>query len=160
MPSFNTDTNNVVIVGLFRYYKSRKLNEKSDIYSFGIVLLELITGQPAVLKGKESMHILDRVRPELRRGDLSKIVDPRLQGKYNASSVLKVLGAAMACTASASIHRPTMSFVLAELKKCLEMELPSQGETYVIPKQIYRELHCLSEAYSLDDESITYPFPR
>ncbi|KAF7819731.1 putative LRR receptor-like serine/threonine-protein kinase [Senna tora] len=142
------------------YYKSRKLNEKSDIYSFGVVLLELITGQPAVLKGKESVHILEWVRPELRRGDLSKIVDPRLQGKYNASSVLKALGAAMACTVSASIHRPTMSFVLAELKKCLETELPSQSETYVVPRQIYRELHSLSEAYSLDDESITYPFPR
>ncbi|XP_028807628.1 probable LRR receptor-like serine/threonine-protein kinase At4g29180 [Neltuma alba] len=142
------------------YYKSRKLNEKSDVYSFGIVLLELITGQPAVLKGEESVHILDWLRSELRRGDLSKIVDPKLHGKYNACSVWKALGAAMACTAPASIHRPTMSFVLSELKKCLETEVPSQSETYMVPAQIYSELHSLSETYSLDDESITYPFPR
>ncbi|KAK4280973.1 hypothetical protein QN277_012523 [Acacia crassicarpa] len=142
------------------YYKSRKLNEKSDIYSFGIVLLELITGQPAVRKGKESVHILDWLRPELRRGDLSKIIDSKLQGKYNACSVWKALGAAMACTASASIHRPTMNCVLSELKKCLEKEVPGQGETYIVPPQIYRELHDLSETYPMDDESITYPFPR
>lgn len=148
------------MIHLFRYYKSRKLGEKSDIYSFGIVLLELITGQPAVLKGKESVHILEWVRPELRRGDFCKIVDPRLHGKYNASSVWKALGAAMACTASTSIDRPSMSFVLAELKKCLETESPGQSETYVVPRQIYRELHSFSEAYSMDDDSITYPFPR
>ena len=151
---------NYFVYFFFRYYKSGKLNEKSDIYSFGIVLLELITGQPAVLKGKESIHILDWLGPELRKGDLSKIIDPKLQGRYNACSVWKALGAALACTASASIHRPTMSCVLSELKRCLETEVPSQCETYIVPAQIYKELHRLSVAYSLDDESITYPFPR
>ncbi|KAI4350757.1 hypothetical protein L6164_005178 [Bauhinia variegata] len=142
------------------YYKSRKLNEKSDIYSFGIVLLELITGQPAVLKGEELIHIVQWVQNELENGDWRIIIDPSLQGKFDASSMRKAFGIAMACTESTSIHRPSMSFVLAELKQCLQMDFPTQSEVVVVPRQIYSELYSSSEPLSLDSESITHPFPR
>ncbi|CAL0324251.1 unnamed protein product [Lupinus luteus] len=144
------------------YYKLRHLNEKSDVYSFGIVLLELITGRPAVLKGKILMHILEWITPEVERGDLSRIIDPRLQEKYDASSVWKAIGIAMACTASTSIQRPTMSVVLAELKQCFKMELPSQNHIFVDsrPRQNYTEFYSSSEPYSMDSDSMTYPFPR
>ncbi|XP_057761992.1 probable LRR receptor-like serine/threonine-protein kinase At4g29180 [Arachis stenosperma] len=142
------------------YYKLRNLNEKSDIYSFGIVLLELITGQPAVLKGEQRMHILDWLRPELKSKDLSRVLDPRLQGQYDENAAWKALVIAISCTASTSIQRPTMSVVLSELKQCLKMELPSPSDTIVVPRNVYSELYSSSEAYSMDSESITYPFPR
>ncbi|XP_019436214.1 PREDICTED: probable LRR receptor-like serine/threonine-protein kinase At4g29180 [Lupinus angustifolius] len=144
------------------YYKLRHLNEKSDVYSFGIVLLELITGRPAVLKGKILMHILEWITHEVERGDLSRIIDPRLQDKYDASSVWKAIGIAMACTASTSIQRPTMSVVLAELKHCFKMDLPSQNHIFVDsrPRQSYTEFYSSSEPYSMDSDSITHPFPR
>lgn len=138
----------------------RNLNEKSDIYSFGVVLLELITGLPAILKGKPSIHILEWIRPELERGDLSRILDPRLQGKFDASSGWKALGIALACTASTSIQRPTMSVVLAELKQCIKMESPSGSEISLAPRQICSEFCSSSEAFSMDSDSITYPYPR
>ncbi|KAJ1421046.1 Serine-threonine/tyrosine-protein kinase, catalytic domain [Sesbania bispinosa] len=142
------------------YYKLRNLNEKSDIYSFGIVLLELITGRPAVLKGNPSIHILEWLRPELERGDLNRILDPMLEGQFDGRSGWKALGIAMSCTASPSIQRPTMSVVLAELKQCFKMESPSDREIFVAPKQFYSEFCSSSEAYSMDSESITYPYPR
>lgn len=148
-------------VNLFRYYRTRKLNEKSDIYGFGIVLLEIITGQPAVIKkGEELIHILEWARCELEAGDLNRTVDPRLQGKFSASSVEKALGVAMACSASPSIHRPTMSFVVTELKQCLEMEFPCHTETFEAPRHIYSELYTSPAQHSLDIEAITTSFPR
>ncbi|KAL2321359.1 hypothetical protein Fmac_030328 [Flemingia macrophylla] len=144
------------------YYKLGALNEKSDIYSFGIVLLELITGRPAILKGfgSPTIHILEWIRPELESGDLSKILDPRLQGKFDATSGRKALGIAMACSASTSIQRPTMNVVLSELKQCMKLESPANTEIFVAPKQDYSEFYSSSEAFSCDSESITYPFPR
>ncbi|KAG5059017.1 hypothetical protein JHK87_000046 [Glycine soja] len=143
------------------YYKLGRLNEKSDIYSFGIVLLELLTGRPAILKGNRVMHILEWIRPELERGDLSKIIDPRLQGKFDASSGWKALGIAMSCSTSTSIQRPTMSIVIAELKQCLKLESPSDTKTFVAPpRQVCDEVYSSSEAFSYDSESITSPFPR
>lgn len=138
------------------------MNEKSDIYSFGIVLLELITGLPAILKVKpSSIHILEWIRPHLQREDLSKIIDPRLQGNFDTRSGWQALGLALACTSSPSIHRPTMSVVLTELKMCTKMKSPSDREIFVAPRQIYSDFCSSSEAFnSMDSESITYPYPR
>ncbi|XP_056177069.1 probable LRR receptor-like serine/threonine-protein kinase At4g29180 isoform X2 [Syzygium oleosum] len=105
------------------YYISRKLNEKSDVYSFGIVLLELITGQPAIIKAEMAVHILEWASPFIQRGDILDLVDQRLRGDFDESSARRAVEIAMACAASTSLHRPTMSYVLPELKHCLEMEL-------------------------------------
>jgi len=38
------------------------LKEKSDVFSFGVVLLEIITGQPAITKSEEKAHIIQWVK--------------------------------------------------------------------------------------------------
>ncbi|XP_048423179.1 probable LRR receptor-like serine/threonine-protein kinase At4g29180 isoform X1 [Pyrus x bretschneideri] len=104
------------------YHNCQGLNEKSDVYSFGVVLLELIIGQPAVIKSDEVIHIATRVSSELEKGELKCIVDQRMQGEFDEHSVWKTLEIAMACTTSTSQHRVAMDVVLSELKYCLEME--------------------------------------
>ncbi|KAK8602299.1 hypothetical protein V6N13_058056 [Hibiscus sabdariffa] len=148
------------------YYSSRKLNEKSDVFSFGIVLLELITGQNAVIKKDESMHIIQWVSPLIERGDTGSIVDQRLHGEFDANSVSKALEVAMACTRPKSLHRATMSTVLGELNQCLAMELSHNRvtkerfseEIYVGSSPSYNS----SEVYSISTatDSITSPFAR
>ncbi|XP_034696437.1 senescence-induced receptor-like serine/threonine-protein kinase [Vitis riparia] len=107
------------------YYTSLMLDEKSDVYSFGIVLLELITGQlPIIKQGEESMlHIVQWVSPIIERGEIRDIVDQRLQGDFDISSVGKAIDIAMACVTYSSTTRPTMSHVLLELKGCLNIEI-------------------------------------
>lgn len=111
-----------------RYYSSHKLNEKSDVYSFGVVLLELITGQPAVIRSDERIHIVHWVSPELQKGNIARVVDQRMEGDFDVNSVWKAFEIAMTCTTRTSHQRATMSFVLSELKQCLEMELSRNRE--------------------------------
>ncbi|XP_021660430.2 probable LRR receptor-like serine/threonine-protein kinase At1g05700 isoform X2 [Hevea brasiliensis] len=106
------------------YYSASRLTEKSDVYSFGIVLLELITGQPAVIKNHDqNIHIVHWVSPYIERGDIRNAVDRRLQGNFDTNSVWKFLEIAMSCVPSISIQRPTMNHIVAELKECLETEI-------------------------------------
>ncbi|CAK9174536.1 unnamed protein product [Ilex paraguariensis] len=101
-----------------RYYSTFKLNEKSDVYRFGIVLLELITGQPAITKETKVIHLVDRV---------NNIVDPRLRD-FNINSAWKILETAMACVPTTATQRLNMSHVLMELKGGLAMEM-TQGRS-------------------------------
>ncbi|KAL6312547.1 hypothetical protein AAG906_029485 [Vitis piasezkii] len=104
------------------YYSSGNLNKRSDVYSFGIVLLELITGQPAIIT-PGNIHIVQWISPMIERGDIQNVVDPRLQGDFNTNSAWKALETALACVPSTVIQRPDMSHVLADLKDCLEIEV-------------------------------------
>ena len=108
------------------------MNEKSDVYSFGVVLLEIITGQTAIIKNPEKVHIIQWVSPMLERGDVKNIVDPRLEGDLDINSVWKAIEVAMACVSPTSIERPIMTYVVLELKQCLAMELARRQEGFEI----------------------------
>lgn len=114
------------------YYASNQLNEKSDVYSFGVVLLEIITGQTAIIKNPEKVHVIQWVSPMLERGDVKNIVDPRFEGDLDINSVWKAIEVAMACVSPTSIERPTMTYVVIELKQCLVMELARRQEGFEI----------------------------
>lgn len=103
-----------------QYYVSGRVMMSSDVFSFGVVLLETITGEPPITQTTE--HIVQRVRGKVHRGNIEEIVDPRLHGEYDFSSIWKVVDIALLCTREASDERPTMSAVVAQLKDALALE--------------------------------------
>ncbi|KAL0729377.1 hypothetical protein Bca4012_025470 [Brassica carinata] len=104
------------------YYHTGRLGEKSDVYSFGIVLLEMITNQPVIDRNRRNSHITQWVGSELNGGDIAKIMDPNLHGDYDSRSAWRALELAMSCADPTSAKRPTMSYVVIELKECLVSE--------------------------------------
>ncbi|RWR78177.1 putative LRR receptor-like serine/threonine-protein kinase isoform X1 [Cinnamomum micranthum f. kanehirae] len=105
-----------------RYFHSNNLTQKSDIYGFGVVLLEMITGQPPIIRSctnYEKRNLVDWARPIIATRDIQAVLDPRLEGDYDAKSLSKVAEIALACTSPRSIERPTMTDIIAELKGCL-----------------------------------------
>ncbi|KDP40832.1 hypothetical protein JCGZ_24831 [Jatropha curcas] len=119
------------------YYTTNRLTERSDVYSFGIVLLELFTGKPAIIKNHDqNVHIVSWVSPYIERGDIRSAVDPRLEGTFDTNSVWKFIEIAMSCVPLISIQRPPMNHVVAELKDCLVT-------------QIAREQSCRIEGHTM-----------
>ncbi|CAL5443872.1 unnamed protein product [Camellia sinensis] len=111
-----------------QYHSTSRLTKKSDVYSFGVVLLELITGKPTIIKNDENIHVVNWVKPMLEKGEISNIVDPRLQGEFDINSAWKALETAMACIPTSFNQRPNMSGVVGELKDYLKIYVGS-GKT-------------------------------
>ncbi|BAT07665.1 Os09g0355700 [Oryza sativa Japonica Group] len=96
------------------YCLSCRLTTSSDVFSF-VVLLEIVTGEPPIVP-------TTRVKEKVTTGNIEAIVDPRLDGDYDVSSIWKVVDIALLCTKEASDERPTMSMVVAQLKDALALE--------------------------------------
>ena len=111
-----------------RYYRTGRLAETSDVYSFGIVLLEIITNQRVIDQTREKSHITEWTEFMLNRGDITRIMDPNLHGDYNSRSVWRALELAMLCANPSSENRPSMSQVVIELKECLTSENSMKGK--------------------------------
>ncbi|KAF2294535.1 hypothetical protein GH714_012341 [Hevea brasiliensis] len=141
-------------------YASGSFNKKSDVYSFGIILLELVTGQPALKRDvdEEIIGIQQWVTPIIENGDIGSIVDPRLQGNFDTNSAWKAVEIALSCLLDTAIRRPDMSDVLGELKECLAMLTPVVGSQRM-DRGCMRSINSL-ETRSLEIDTEMAPSPR
>ncbi|KAL0824134.1 hypothetical protein Bca101_047811 [Brassica carinata] len=101
------------------YYRTNRLAEKSDVYSYGVVLLEMITNKPVI---SEEYHVAEWVGTKLNQCDITEIMDPKLCGDYDSNSAWRALELAVSCTDTSSSKRPIMSQVINELKECIACE--------------------------------------
>ncbi|KAF6991205.1 hypothetical protein CFC21_008316 [Triticum aestivum] len=104
------------------YNATFQLTNKSDVFSFGVVLLEIVTGKPPLLNNPESMSIIHWTRQRLARGNIEDVVDTRMHDDHDVNGVWKVADTALKCTAQAAEQRPSMTEVVALLHECLELE--------------------------------------
>lgn len=99
------------------------MTEKSDVFSFGVVLFEIITGLPVISRNHERTHIKDWISSLVGEGNIKAIVDTRLGGDFDSSSAWKVVDMAITCVSRNPNSRPTMGEVVNELKECLAIEV-------------------------------------
>ncbi|XP_071708402.1 probable LRR receptor-like serine/threonine-protein kinase At5g63710 [Rutidosis leptorrhynchoides] len=101
------------------YLSTGKSSEKTDIFGFGITLLELVTGQRAVdlsrLEEEEDVLLLDHIKKLLREMRIADIVDPNLT-VYDSKEVENMLQVALLCTQGSPDERPKMGEVIHMLR--------------------------------------------
>lgn len=95
-----------------------KVSESCDVYSFGILFLEIISGKKPLekLPGGVKRDIVQWVTPYVQKDALNHIADPRLKGKFDKEQLKSAVMVAMRCTDSNPDNRPSMIEVSEWLK--------------------------------------------
>ncbi|XP_047939137.1 probable serine/threonine-protein kinase PBL17 isoform X2 [Salvia hispanica] len=108
------------------YVMTGHLTARSDIYGFGVVLLEMLIGRRAMDKSRPSRehNLVEWARPLLNHSKkLSRILDPRIEGQYSTRILMKVANLAYQCLSQNPKGRPLMSQVIEILQPLVTQEL-------------------------------------
>ncbi|PWZ11374.1 putative receptor protein kinase ZmPK1 [Zea mays] len=99
------------------------INAKVDVYSYGIVLLEMVVGcrvcDQTTAGGErlEISQIAQALRQVVASGDVVPLVDGRLQGQFNPRQALQMVRISLSCMEDRA-NRPTMDDVAKDLTAC------------------------------------------
>ncbi|XP_065874861.1 nodulation receptor kinase-like [Euphorbia lathyris] len=106
------------------YYSTQHLSAKSDVFSFGVVLLEIVSGREPlnIHRPRNEWSLVEWAKPYIRESKIDEIVDPNIKGGYHAEAMWRVVEAALACIEPFSAYRPCMADIVRELEDALIIE--------------------------------------
>ncbi|XP_061349470.1 receptor-like cytosolic serine/threonine-protein kinase RBK2 [Gastrolobium bilobum] len=90
------------------------VDEKTDVYSFGVLLLEIITGRKALDHLQKSVVIW--AKPLLEANHIKDLIDPSLEDNYDREQMGRVVLTASMCVEQSPLIRPRMSQVVTLLR--------------------------------------------
>ncbi|QCE10156.1 probable LRR receptor-like serine/threonine-protein kinase At1g53430 isoform X1 [Vigna unguiculata] len=102
------------------------LTDKADVYSFGIVALEIVSGKSNTnyRPKEEFVYLLDWAYVLQEQGNLLDLVDPSLGSKYSSEEAMRMLQLALLCTNPSPTLRPPMSSVVSMLQGKTPIQAP------------------------------------
>ncbi|KAI3522208.1 hypothetical protein L1887_11692 [Cichorium endivia] len=111
-------------------FVNRPITSKVDVYSYGVVMLEMITGRSTAgdQSGGSEKKLESSVMEKIIAGDgkndwIAEIVDPTVDGEYNIRRMETLIKLALLCSVEDENARPTMSQVV-------DMLLHSEEDDY------------------------------
>ncbi|KAJ7565377.1 hypothetical protein O6H91_02G058000 [Diphasiastrum complanatum] len=107
-------------------HKNFKMNEKCEIYAFGVILLELVTGRKAVECVQNDVLLLPEYVQELMdHGESLMCIDPMLES-YPEDEVMPVIRLGLICTS----HRPSKRPSLSEVVQVMDLIKPLGDDSF------------------------------
>ncbi|KAK3012507.1 hypothetical protein RJ639_007993 [Escallonia herrerae] len=109
------------------YALGGQLTRKADVYSFGVLLLEIVSGRCCIdkLLPVEDQYLLERAWGLYERGELVELVDPSSERDFNPDEACRYLKVGLLCVQEITKARPSMSMVVKMLTG--EMDVDEKG---------------------------------
>ncbi|KAI3709151.1 hypothetical protein L2E82_38910 [Cichorium intybus] len=128
------------------YFMHGIVDEKTDVFSFGVLLLEIITGRMPVDSEKQNLVLW--AKPLIDSGDIRRLLDPALEGEYDFDQVYRLVLTSSYCVQQFSDWRPSMTEVL---------EVLQYGDDSKFVKSWRIQKHTLKEK-EMDDYSMVFGY--
>ncbi|RVX03873.1 putative LRR receptor-like serine/threonine-protein kinase [Vitis vinifera] len=127
------------------------LTDKADVYSFGIVALEIVSGKSNTnyRPKEEFVYLLDWAYVLHEQGNLLELVDPSLGSNYSEEEVMRMLNLALLSTNQSPTLRPSMSSVVSMLDGKIAVQAPTIKHDSMNPDMRFKAF----EKLSLDSQS-------
>ncbi|XP_042407230.1 probable LRR receptor-like serine/threonine-protein kinase At1g56140 isoform X2 [Zingiber officinale] len=109
------------------------LSEKADVFAFGVLALEVLSGRPNSIESSahETIYLLDWVWNLLENNHKLEMLDERL-ASFDEGEVHRVIGVALLCTELSPARRPTMSMVVSMLIDHIEVPDVLERPSYLL----------------------------
>nr|ALJ03415.1 symbiosis receptor-like kinase [Aeschynomene evenia var. serrulata] len=157
------------------YYTTQQLSAKSDVFSFGVVLLEIVSGREPlnIHRPRNEWSLVEWAKPYIRASKIEEVVDPGIKGGYHAEAMWRVVEVALQCVEPFSTHRPSMADIVRELEDALIIEnnaseymksIESQGSnrySIIIEKRMLPSTSsAVAESATITTQTLNHPQPR
>ncbi|KAK4337570.1 hypothetical protein RND71_042057 [Anisodus tanguticus] len=127
------------------YFMHGIVDEKTDVYAFGVLLLEIITGRRPVDSSRQNLLLW--VTPLMEAGKLIDLADPKLEGEFDMDELHKMVLTASYCVRQSSEWRPSTTEVLELLRYGDDSEA---ARSWRIPKFTSDEVDDYSMVFGCD----------
>lgn len=122
------------------YIATGHLYVKSDVYAFGVVMVEMLTGLHALDTNRPNLqhHLVDWIKPHLSdRRKLKRVMDSRLEGRYPSKAAFQMAQLALRCIEIEPRTRPSMEEVMESLEQNIYVhnERPRESTRIRSPRQ-------------------------
>ncbi|MED6131492.1 hypothetical protein PIB30_010245 [Stylosanthes scabra] len=120
--SNQTEANTLRVVGTYGYMSPEyamdgNFSIKSDVFSFGVLVLEIITGKKnrGFYYANDELNLLGNVWKQWNEGTALEVIDQSIGNSYTESEVLRCIHVGLLCVQERAEDRPTMSSVVLML---------------------------------------------